>query len=102
MRMPFGKHKGEDIEDIEDGYLEWLLNLETLNDSLRSAINNELRMRNGHAPQPKPKAIPVSVADVWRRRMASKCHPDAGGSHEKMVAVNLGYELLTEILNSYK
>ena len=24
MIMPWGKHKGEDIEDIDSGYLRWL------------------------------------------------------------------------------
>lgn len=26
--LPFGKHKGEDIEDIPDSYLSWLLDSE--------------------------------------------------------------------------
>lgn len=24
MKMPFGKHKGEDLEDLPTGYLQWL------------------------------------------------------------------------------
>jgi hypothetical protein len=25
MEMPFGKHKGEDLEDIPSDYLKWLI-----------------------------------------------------------------------------
>ena len=27
MRMPFGRHRGVDLEDLADSYLEWLRDL---------------------------------------------------------------------------
>jgi uncharacterized protein (DUF3820 family) len=48
MRMPWGKHKGELIEDIPAGYLRWALdNAENLKDDLREEIENQLSMKHG-------------------------------------------------------
>ena len=44
MRMPWGKHKGDDIEDVPSGYLRWLAeNCE--DDTIASAADEEYRWR---------------------------------------------------------
>ncbi len=44
MKMPWGKHKGEDLEDIPSGYLRWLAeNCE--DDYIASAADEEFRWR---------------------------------------------------------
>jgi len=40
----FGKHEGEAIEEIPDGYLKWLEG-ETDDDTLREAVQKELGWR---------------------------------------------------------
>lgn len=45
--MPFGKHKGEDIEDLPDDYLLWMA--ENLDDkpALQTEAENQLTLRRG-------------------------------------------------------
>jgi hypothetical protein len=46
VRMPFGKHKGEPLDDIATDYLQWLINTATnLRPPLRRAIVMELERR---------------------------------------------------------
>ena len=40
--MPFGKHKGVALADIESNYLTWLLTLPDLKPSLRKAVASAL------------------------------------------------------------
>lgn len=51
--MPFGKHKGTNIEDIDDGYLQWLLETE-LREPLLGQIEAELETRRKKAAAPMP------------------------------------------------
>lgn len=46
--MPFGKHKGEDIEDLDDNYLNWLMEQEWFIEKYPSgakAVESELAFR---------------------------------------------------------
>jgi uncharacterized protein (DUF3820 family) len=48
MTMPFGKHKGEFVEDLPPDYVEWLLeNVERLNPSLQEELEKQLAMKRG-------------------------------------------------------
>ncbi len=45
-RMPFGKHKGEPIEDVPTGYIEWALeSMERLDKRVREEMEAQLVMR---------------------------------------------------------
>jgi hypothetical protein len=45
-----------------------------------------------------PGALSVAgIADRWYRRLAMEFHPDKGGSHDAMKAVNRGRELLLQL-----
>jgi exodeoxyribonuclease X len=47
--MPFGKHKGEPIEDLPSDYIEWALReLDSLRPALKEEMENQLTMRGGH------------------------------------------------------
>jgi hypothetical protein len=46
MLMPFGKHKGAELDAIPAGYLTWLITTE-LRDPLRDAVVAELERRKG-------------------------------------------------------
>jgi hypothetical protein len=95
MRMPFGKHRGEELSEIPDDYLVWCLdNCDSMSPTLRKAIEAHLKIEESDT------AI-VSVATIvpeWYRKLAMEFHPDRrGGSHEGMKAVNRAKELLIEL-----
>lgn len=47
MIMPFGKHQGQEIEDIESSYLRWFLqNVNDQPEDLYEAIEEELEARH--------------------------------------------------------
>jgi uncharacterized protein (DUF3820 family) len=47
MKMPFGKFKGQAIEDLDDGYLQWLAeNMENKPDIQKEA-EEQLTLRRG-------------------------------------------------------
>lgn len=111
MKMPFGKYKGDDLDDILDDYLQWVLdNCDIESETLLRAIEIRmgLRARSGptRSPPPPPPPPPSSggsgvtiekVIRAWHRQMALKYHPDRGGSHEVMLAINEGAELLKQL-----
>lgn len=47
MVMPFGKHKGELIEDLPTDYIEWLLTECDLRPALQKELENQLKAREG-------------------------------------------------------
>jgi hypothetical protein len=116
VRMPFGKYKGEQIHDLPDDYLYWILeNIEDLSDRLLNAICEALGedpadyQPSTHRPPPPPpkppskptsKAISQSTAkriiDAGRRSLAKTCHPDAGGNAEEMIQINATADWLLE------
>jgi hypothetical protein len=78
MRMPFGKHKGSEINDIDSDYLYWLIdNSKSLSNSLTYYINITLQKREDADPKIK-KAFHV---------MCKKYHADKGGSDIEMKVV---------------
>ena len=86
--MIFGKYKGVPINEIPEGYLEWLIDNVNLYEPLLSAVYEALIAKT---------ADRHDIKTVYRR-MAFKYHPDrVGGSTEIMQAINEFYE---EIINS--
>lgn len=48
VRMPFGKHKGELLENIPSDYIHWCLEkLDDLRPDLREEMQNQLDLRSG-------------------------------------------------------
>ena len=101
MQMPFGKYKGRPLSSVPDDYLLWVLdNVESLSPTLRRAIEARLGVAPPPPPPPPPTGHLVAIEKVirsWHRQMALKYHPDRGGSHEQMLIVNEGAELLKQL-----
>jgi uncharacterized protein (DUF3820 family) len=47
MKMPFGKHKGEDLEDIPTSYLQWVAENVEGREALITEVELQLTMREG-------------------------------------------------------
>jgi hypothetical protein len=112
-QMPFGKYKGEYLQDIPTDYLQWLWRtVEFRQDWLRRAVQEELEARerrqqqqqyqqqstNQSAAGPAPGAGQQNqqqtvigweaVVKKWYAELCLKHHPDRGGTHAGMVIVN--------------
>lgn len=99
MRLPWGKHKGQAIGEVPAGYLAWLLEESRIGEPYRSAIKAELAWRLDLQPtppsvralSPPPDEIALAVEELIEsgyRHLVHRHHPDTGGTHQKMVAVN--------------
>ena len=97
MRMPFGKYKNVGLDEIPESYLLWVLENCDIGITLRRAIERELQVSDEPSPA-ATQAIADDVVEAWYRTLAREFHPDWGGTHEAMKAVNRGRELLTEML----
>jgi hypothetical protein len=98
--MPFGKHKGRRLAEIDSDYLLWLIAEIDLSPGLRLEVTGELRRRGA---LPDPPAAPASCDSVrvsdWAlfselvergyRAAARAYHPDLGdGDPEIMTRLN--------------
>lgn len=95
MTMPFGKYKGDEIEDLPSSYLCFLIDDCELKGNLRKEVLDELGYRYGN-DQVVENKVYVNNKDVKTiyRELSLKHHPDKGGSHEAMIAINEFYERL--------
>ncbi len=98
MKLPFGKYKGCDSQDVPESYLAWLADWEHLREPLKSAIRAERERRE--LAQPVEINVDVGLVDelvgAGVRALAKKYHPDCGGSHEQVVAVNAAGDWLRQ------
>jgi len=103
-RMPWGKHRGTPIDQIESSYLIWALENADLPPSLAQAIAAELRSRFGSPPPPSsppswrsPCPDPVlatAVITAGLHVLARRHHPDVGGDVRTMQQLNAVAEWL--------
>jgi Putative quorum-sensing-regulated virulence factor len=93
MRIPFGKFKGRDLTDIPDDYLLWLTTIES-RPFLRAAVEEEraggrdLFVPGSFSLSTEERKIAAHLIEHGRRSLAKVNHPDVGGSHAAMVAIN--------------
>src|SRR5262249_34051147 len=117
LKMPFGKYKGKRINKLPTDYLVWCRDkCDNLTDELRAAVEEELadrtdatregdeeRAAEAEVVARAPKVSPLGqtlAGDVRMlfRNLALKYHPDRGGSHEAMRALNEFHDQLQELL----
>ena len=100
LRMPWGKHKGEELGEIPCGYLAWVLEESDIEEPYRSAVKDELIWRLSLEPTAPPPALapPEEIADTVRtlieagyRALTLRHHPDRGGNTERMQHVNAAH-----------
>lgn len=106
MKMPFGMHKGKNVEDLPTEYLQWLWDTVYLHDPLRTKVAQAL----GLEPETEPRAAPKSstrkevlhaardIVKVGFREWAKKSHPDVGGSNGAMKTLNEAHDYLKKLL----
>ena len=87
--MPFGKHRGQHVANLPPQYLSWLTGNVDLKDPLKSAV---WRALGADMMTVGPDAS--RIKSVYRT-LSLRWHPDRGGTHEAMQALNDFYELLT-------
>lgn len=114
-RMPFGRYRGERLDDIPLSYLFWVRRECTnIEPELREAVDAEIRDRMGapprspssgtdHADRDEPSREVIDVRGIvrkWHREMVLRYHPDRTLSDGKeMSAINAAAERLKELLN---
>jgi hypothetical protein len=116
LKMPFGKYKGKRLNKLPTDYLVWCRDkCDNLTDELRAAVEEELADRTDTpkeetAEQPAEPEVsrPAKVSPLGQtltgdvrmlfRNLALKYHPDRGGSHEAMRALNEFHDQLQELL----
>jgi hypothetical protein len=107
-RFDFGKYSGQLVANVPSGYLQWVLReCDSAEPWLKNAIRDELHRRGvdagdgrrSTAPPPCPTCarVKAELSSLFRR-LALVCHPDKGGSHGAMVAVNTARERVEELM----
>jgi hypothetical protein len=100
MKMPWGKHRGMDLADVPEDYLRWALeHAEVMGPVLREAIRQRLGLPTESASNNQIVATVRDCLKVIYRELSLRYHPDRGGSHAAMIAVNHMHERLQEELS---
>ncbi len=110
LRLKFGKYKGQLLEDVPTGYLQWCdRELHDLDAWTRRAIEAELERRQGPPPAPpppRPATGALTLADLdtriraWWRELCLQYHPDRGGDTKVMQALNNAHERLRKAVGA--
>jgi Putative quorum-sensing-regulated virulence factor len=109
--MPFGRYRGVPLEEVPRAYLRWLLDEVDLREPLLTRVEREYRRRRqrhrrGAAPTlplalpPALRATAAEIVTTGFRALALKRHPDHGGSHEGMLALQRAREAMERLLGA--
>jgi hypothetical protein len=93
MELNFGKFKGYEIEDVPTSYLAFLLDADFVNDEIKAECVEVINYRYSEFELSR-KSIDKSIIDNVFKRLVMKHHPDKGGNHQAMVALNEFREIL--------
>jgi hypothetical protein len=91
MRMPFGKYRGEYVDELPVDYLTWLFENVELRGGLAQAVRDALSEQSRDADMVLNEG--ALVHRIYRG-LCRRWHPDCGGSNDAMKAVNDFYEKL--------
>jgi hypothetical protein len=93
--LNFGKFKGWRVDEVPLSYLTWLFESLTGKPELREAARAEIHRRvSGYELDTEPLNM-ERVKRVYRT-LAMEFHPDRGGSHMAMQAINAFYEAIRQ------
>src|SRR4051812_29315060 len=98
MRMPFGKYRGVSVAELPFNYIEWLTTIELL-EPLRAKVKQEYDKRLRERSQwegPIDMKVVDDIISAGVRALARIHHPDVGGDHAQMVAINSAADWLRE------
>src|SRR5262245_58657937 len=97
-RMPWGKYKFWDLRDVPSEYLKWCTAQDWIMEALGTEIRKELDARSANNANSIPDASMCDqLISTGLRSLSLKFHPDRpGGSHAKMVALNIAADCLRE------
>jgi hypothetical protein len=94
--MPWGQHKGAPLSAIPESYLLWVAyEAGATRPWLKQAIQSELDRRN-QQDHPPPVDLRGTIK-TWYAEMSLRFHPDRGGNHQAMVAINESHQRLLEL-----
>jgi hypothetical protein len=99
ITMPFGKYRGTFISKLPLEYLDWLLDQDFVGEPLRSTLQREFDRRIS-SQERYDSEVDLSLIDelvsAGLRTLSKKYHPDLGGNHDSMVALNTCAEWLRQ------
>ena len=93
VTMPFGQHKGTPVADLPHSYCEWLLgSVEFRSPELKRAVEARagaaIDDRGANVRRDPSAPDHERIVRTWYHALVWKHHPDRGGSHEVMAAIN--------------
>src|SRR5262245_12401253 len=91
MRLPWGKFRGQTLENVPAGYLGWIVEESNAEREIKLAALQELACRFGFESEEQPCQRCEELGRRWPamyHRLALAVHPDRGGTTEAMQAVN--------------
>ncbi len=106
MRMPFGRYRGVEVADLDDGYLSWVRNLDDLREPLRSAVEAEWQARfepilpPPHSLSCDTRQMAAEIIAAGYRHLTKLHHPDHGGATKTMQLVNDAAARLRQMVRS--
>lgn len=69
MKMPFGKHKGEELADIPNDYLDWCLTNLDIRQPLRAAMENQIVLNRGEGinvlPLQRTRVVNIATTEQF-------------------------------------
>jgi hypothetical protein len=110
MQMPWGRHEGKRLEEIPVSYLRWVLancdnapayllsEIRRVLDQAQGSAGHRTHEDHGRREQTRPPVDWPATIRRWHREMVWKYHPDRGGSHAAMVAINDAHERLRQLV----
>jgi len=87
MELNFGKFKGYELDDVPTSYLAFLLDAEFVKDDIKAECLEVINYRYSEF-ELSQKSISKTLIDNAYRRLVMKHHPDKGGNHYAMIAIN--------------
>ncbi len=92
--MPFGKYKGQTLDSIPEGYLQWILENVEVRPYLENAIEERLGIQRREEQKVRvvvldPHPLFLETLNRWQKEVTMRWHPDRpGGNLMVMSALN--------------